>query len=87
MFKRSPEQIQSLAAVMRAPGGRVFWEMLIAMAQDKDREARKLEGPTLYRAQGAAEAFEQLASDMEATVRDRVSVLAGKFADPAGRTG
>ena len=81
MFKRSPEQLQSLAAVMRAPGGKLFWEMLLAMAAERDREARKLDGPALYRAQGAAEAYEQLASDMEAALTRRAPMEPHRFAD------
>lgn len=73
MFKRTQQQTEALAAVMRAPGGMLFWELLQAMAQERDREARKLEGPALYRAQGAADAYEQLATDMEAVLQRRAA--------------
>lgn len=87
MFKRSNEQLQSLATVMRAPGGKLFWEMLLAMAAERDREARKLDGPALYRAQGAAEAYEQLATDMEATLKPRPDVHEFRRADRSAGLG
>lgn len=87
MFKRSPEQTQALAAVMRAPGGMLVWEMLLAMAHDRDREARKLDGSNLYRAQGAAEAYEQLASDMEAALKPRPAVHEFRSADRSAGLG
>ena len=71
MFKRSAEQVQAMASVLRQPGGQLFFEMLLDMAKERDREARKLDGPNLYRAQGAADALEQLANDLHASLTRR----------------
>lgn len=81
MFKRSQEQVQAMASVLRSPGGQLFWEMLMAMAAERDREARKLDGPALYRAQGEANAYEQLANDMHAALNRRLEPVAFRPAD------
>jgi hypothetical protein len=86
VYQRTNEQYLALASVFRQPGGQVFWEMLLDMAKDHDRTARKLDGPALYRAQGAAEALEQLAKDMEAVVKnlrtEKLRALSSRPADP-----
>jgi hypothetical protein len=71
MFRHTTEHLQAMASVLRSPGGQLFMEMLLDMAKQKDREARKLDGSMLYRAQGAADAYEQLAKDMHAALTRR----------------
>lgn len=85
MFRANPEQVQAMASVLRQPGGQVFFEMLLAMAKEKDREARKLDGPNLYRSQGAADALEQLANDMHAAMTPRAPLRPTSADRPAAQ--
>lgn len=49
------QEMQMLASMARSPLGAFYRQLLRKKLQDKDSECRSLDGPSLYRAQGAAQ--------------------------------
>ena len=69
MATLSPEEMGLLASLARSPFGQRYRQILEKKLRGVDESLRRLDAPEVYRAQGAAQAIEQLLAEFDEAVR------------------